>query len=163
MGLLMFSRAELQHLNVEHPVEIKRQKRFRCKKTELILSLHNLNSVRLLDSSTFNLSQGLIKQFLKDTFWRRLDFLIFGKLQRCTIEVLFNFITMTTIDGFHVTSTSPCWWTKTKDPSLAPFVCAPAIVHYSIVICVSRHWLQATYRKAIAVLHCISMHCKCIS
>ena len=57
MGLLMFSRAELQHLNVEHPVEIKRQKRFRCKKTELIPSLHNLNSVRLLDSSTFILLQ----------------------------------------------------------------------------------------------------------
>ena len=121
-------------------------------KTELILSLHNLNSGRLLHSSTFILLQGLINQFLKDTFWGRLDFLIFVKLQRCTIEVLFNFITMTTINGFHVTSTSPCWWTKTKDSSLAPFVCAPAIVHYSIVICVSRDWLQATYRKAIAVL-----------
>ena len=92
-----------------------RTKAFQVQKTELILRLHNLNSVRLLHSSTFILLQGLIKQFLKDTFWGRLDFLIFGKLQRCTIEVLFNFITMTTIDGFHVTSTSPCWWTEKKE------------------------------------------------
>ncbi|XP_068714052.1 uncharacterized protein [Montipora foliosa] len=31
---------------------------------------------------------GLIKQFLKDTFWGRLDFLIFGKLQRSTPQHL---------------------------------------------------------------------------
>ena len=47
--------------------------------------------------------------------------------------------------GFHVTSSSPCWWTKTKDLSLAPFVCPPAIVHCSIVICVSIDWLQTLY------------------
>ena len=40
------------------------------------------------------------------------------------------------IGGFHVTSSSSssCWWTKTKDLSLAPFVRPPAIVHCSIVI-----------------------------
>ena len=31
----------------------------------------------------------------------------------------------------------PCWCTKTKDLSLAPFVRPPAIVHNTIVICVS--------------------------
>ena len=47
--------------------------------------------------------------------------------------------------GFHVTSSPPCWWTKTKDLSLAPaFVCPPTIVHCSIVICVSRDWLLTT-------------------
>ena len=34
---------------------------------------------------------------------------------------------------------------ETKDLSLAPFVCPPAIVHYVIVICVSRDWLQTSY------------------
>jgi len=29
---------------------------------------------------------GLIKQFLKDTFWSRLDFLIFGKSQACAMN-----------------------------------------------------------------------------
>ena len=47
-----------------------------------------------------------------------------------------------TLGGFHVTSSPPCWWTKTKDLSLAPFVRPSAIVHYIIVICVSRCWLQ---------------------
>ena len=49
------------------------------------------------------------------------------------------------IGGFDVTSSPPCWWTKTKDLSLAPFVCPPAIVHCSIVICVSRDRLQTTF------------------
>ena len=35
---------------------------------------------------------------------------------------------------FHVTSSPPCWWMKTKDLSFAPFVRPPAIVHYIIVI-----------------------------
>ena len=43
------------------------------------------------------------------------------------------------------TSSPPCWWTKTRDLSLAPFVRPPAIVHCSIIICVSRDWLQITY------------------
>ena len=47
--------------------------------------------------------------------------------------------------GFHVTSSPPSWWTKTKDLSLASFVLPPAIVHYIIVICVSRDRLQTTY------------------
>ena len=38
------------------------------------------------------------------------------------------------IDGFHVTSSTLCWWTKTKDLSLASFVRPPAFVHYTIVI-----------------------------
>ena len=45
---------------------------------------------------------------------------------------------------FHVTSSSPCCWTKTKHLSLAPFVRPPAIVHYTIVI-VSRDWLRTVY------------------
>ena len=40
------------------------------------------------------------------------------------------------IGGFHVTSLPPCWWTKTKDFLLAPFVRPPAIVRWSIVVCV---------------------------
>ena len=31
---------------------------------------------------------------------------------------------------FHVTSSLPCWWTKTKDLSLSPFVRLPAIIHF---------------------------------
>ena len=42
-----------------------------------------------------------------------------------------------TIGGFLVKSSLPCRRTKTKDLSLAPFVCPPAIVHNIIVICVS--------------------------
>ena len=34
------------------------------------------------------------------------------------------------ISGFHVTSLSPCWWTKTKDLSLASFVRPPATTQY---------------------------------
>ena len=32
---------------------------------------------------------GLIKQFMKDTFWGRLDFLIFGKLQYAVFRSFF--------------------------------------------------------------------------
>ena len=46
------------------------------------------------------------------------------------------------IGGFHVTSSRPCWWTRTIDFSLAPFVRPPAFVHFTIVICISRDWLQ---------------------
>ena len=44
-------------------------------------------------------------------------------------------------------TSQPCWWTKTKDLSLASFVHPPAIVHYLIVICVSRDWLQTINRR----------------
>ena len=46
--------------------------------------------------------------------------------------------------GFHVTSSPPCWWTKTKDLSLASFV-RPEVVRFSIVIGVSRDWLKTSY------------------
>ena len=49
------------------------------------------------------------------------------------------------IGGFHVTSSPPCWWTKTLDLSLASFVRPPAFVRFTIVICVSRDWLKTTY------------------
>ena len=49
------------------------------------------------------------------------------------------------IGGFHVMSSQPCWWTRTINFSLAPFVRPPAFVHFTIVICVSRDWLQPTY------------------
>ena len=49
------------------------------------------------------------------------------------------------IDGFHVTSSPPCWWTKTKDLSLASFVRPPEVVRFSIVIGVSRDWLKTSY------------------
>ena len=32
----------------------------------------------------------------------------------------------------------PCWWTKTKDLSLAPFVRPPAILHCSMAIFASK-------------------------
>ena len=44
-----------------------------------------------------------------------------------------------------MTSSLLCWWTKTKDLSLAPFVRPPAIGHCIIVICVSRDKLQTRY------------------
>ena len=44
-----------------------------------------------------------------------------------------------------MTSLRPCWWTKTKDLSLAPFVCPPEVVHFSIVIDVPRGWLKTSY------------------
>ena len=52
--------------------------------------------------------------------------------------------------GFQVTSSPQCQWTKTKDLSLAPFVRPPAIVHWSIVICVSRGWLQTTNTRSLS-------------
>ena len=51
------------------------------------------------------------------------------------------------IGGFHVTSSPPCWWTKTIDLSLAPFVRPPAFVRFTTVICVSRDWLPTTYSR----------------
>ena len=48
-----------------------------------------------------------------------------------------------------MTSSLSCWWTKTKEPSLAPFVHPPAIVHYNIIICVSRDWLQNIYKLSL--------------
>ena len=51
------------------------------------------------------------------------------------------------IGGFHVTSSRPCWWTRTIDFSLAPFVRPPTFVHFTIVIFVSRDWLQPTYSQ----------------
>ena len=45
-------------------------------------------------------------------------------------------------------SSRPLWWTRTIDFSLALFVRPPAFVHFTIVICVSRDWLQPTYYHA---------------
>ena len=39
---------------------------------------------------------------------------------------------------------------KTKDLSLAPFVRPPAIVHCTIVICVSRDWLQTINTQSLS-------------
>ena len=36
-----------------------------------------------------------------------------------------------------MTSLSPCWWTKTKDLSLASFVRPPEVVLFSILLFVS--------------------------
>ena len=44
-----------------------------------------------------------------------------------------------------MTSSQPCWWTKTKDPSLASFVRPPEVVRFSIVIGVSRGCLKTSY------------------
>ena len=49
---------------------------------------------------------------------------------------------MCDIGGFHVTSSPPCWWTETRDLSLAFFVRPTEVVHFSIVIGVSRSWLK---------------------
>ena len=46
-----------------------------------------------------------------------------------------------------MTSSPPCWWTKTKDLSLASFVRPPEVIHFSIVIGVSGGWLKTSYRK----------------
>ena len=56
-----------------------------------------------------------------------------------------------TIDGFHVTSSPPCWWPKTKDLSLASFVRPPEVVRFSIVIGVSRDWLKTSYTQRILI------------
>ena len=39
-----------------------------------------------------------------------------------------------------MTSSPPCWWTKTKDPSLTSFVCPQ-----EVVVGVSRGWLKTSY------------------
>ena len=44
-----------------------------------------------------------------------------------------------------MTSSPPCWLTKTKDLSLASFVRPPEVVHFSIVIGVPRGWLKTSY------------------
>ena len=51
------------------------------------------------------------------------------------------------MDGFHVTSSPSCWWTKTKDLSLASFVRPPEVGRFSIVIGVSRDWLKTSYSE----------------
>ena len=48
-----------------------------------------------------------------------------------------------------MTSLPPCWWTKTKDHSSASFVRPPEVVHFFIVIGVSRGWLKTFYNKII--------------
>ena len=53
------------------------------------------------------------------------------------------------IGGFHVTSSLPYLWTKTNDLSLAHFFRPPSIVHYLIVFCISRDWLQTIYLLGI--------------
>ena len=45
------------------------------------------------------------------------------------------------ISGFHVLSSPPCWWMKPKDLSLA---CSQTS-NRTIVIGISRDWLQITY------------------
>ena len=44
-----------------------------------------------------------------------------------------------------MTSSPPCWWTKTKDLSLASFVLPPEVVHFSFVIGVPENWLKTSY------------------
>ena len=39
----------------------------------------------------------------------------------------------------------PCWWTKTKDRSVASFVRPLEVLHFSIVIGVPRGWLKTSY------------------
>ena len=51
----------------------------------------------------------------------------------------------TSIGGFHVTSSPPCLWTKTKDLLSAVLFSFPNIVRCIIVICVSRDCLQTTH------------------
>ena len=46
-----------------------------------------------------------------------------------------------------MTSSPPCWWSKTKDLSLPSFVRPPEDVHFSVVIGVSRGWLKTSYRE----------------
>ena len=68
-------------------------------------------------------------------------------------EELLTFLFVIPMGGFHVTSSPPCWWTKTIDLSLAPFVRPPAFVHFTIVICVSRDWLKTTYTIYVFLSH----------
>ena len=58
------------------------------------------------------------------------------------------------IDSFHVTSWPPCWWTKTRDLSLASFVRPPEVVRFSIVIGVSRDWLKSSYSVVHPIVFC---------
>ena len=46
-----------------------------------------------------------------------------------------------------MTSSPPCWWTKTKDLSLASFVRPPEVVHFSIVTGVPGDWLKTSYSE----------------
>ena len=61
------------------------------------------------------------------------------------------------IGGFHVTSSSPCWWTKTKDFSLISFVCPPEVVHFPIVIGVPRGWLKTSYTETDHIDTCMTL------
>ena len=53
------------------------------------------------------------------------------------------------IGGFHVTSSRPCWWTRTIAFSLATFVRPPAFVHFTIVICFSREFTLVCFISKI--------------
>ena len=64
---------------------------------------------------------------------------ILQSLAYTILKIFFN------IGGFHVMSSPPCWWTVNKDSSLVRFVCPPAFVHFTIVICVSRDCMKTTY------------------
>ena len=46
-----------------------------------------------------------------------------------------------------MTSSPPCWLTKTKYLSLASFIRPPEVVHFSIVIgfSIARGWLKTSY------------------
>ena len=57
---------------------------------------------------------------------------------------LFRFIFLP-IGGFHVTSSLPCWWTKTKDLLLASFVRPAEVALFFIVIGVSGGCLKISY------------------
>ena len=61
------------------------------------------------------------------------------------VVVIVVVVVMQAIGGFHVTSSPACWWTVNKDRSLARFVCPPAFVYFTIVICVSRDCMKTTY------------------
>ena len=50
-----------------------------------------------------------------------------------------------------MTSSPSCWWTKTKDLSFASSVCPPEVVHFSMVIGISRGRLKTSYYGHIAI------------
>ena len=54
--------------------------------------------------------------------------------------------------GFHVKSSPPFWWTKTKDLSLASFVRPPEVIHFSIVVGVYRGWLITSHSGGVFIL-----------
>ena len=57
------------------------------------------------------------------------------------------------INGFHVTSSPPCLWTKTKDLSLSSFVRLPEVVHFTIVTGFPRGWLKTwTWVRSLGAL-----------